>query len=177
MRTVALRLGTVVALGAMAFAGSALAGKHASYAVEIQEIRERVLPPPGERHSLRDDVKDVFTCRPWLVMFVLTLLVFTMLVVRGSSSNYFFAYYLDQPEVMAFLQRLGLGGSAGAATGWSAVLDSLGLLVRPDGSNAAAVGLSLFFVVGSLVQIAGIVASSTRSGSSRRAYLPASTFA
>ena len=48
---------------------------------------------------------------------------------------------------------------AGAATGWSAVLDSLGLLVRPDGGNAAAVGLSLFFVVGSLVQIAGIVAS------------------
>jgi len=39
------------------------------------------------------------------------------------------------------------------------VLDSLGLLVRPDGSNAAAVGLSLFFVIGSLVQIAGIVAS------------------
>jgi glycoside/pentoside/hexuronide:cation symporter, GPH family len=92
-------------------------------------------------------------------MFVLTLLVFTMLVVRGSSSNYFFAYYLDQREVMAFLERVGLGGSAGPATGWSAVLDSLGLLVRPDGSNAAAVGLSLFFVVGSLVQIGGILVS------------------
>jgi Na+/melibiose symporter-like transporter len=38
-------------------------------------------------------------------------------------------------------------------------LDALGLLVNPDGSNAAAVGLSLFFVVGSLVQIIGILFS------------------
>jgi Na+/melibiose symporter-like transporter len=82
-----------------------------------------------------------------------------MLVVRGSSSNYFFAYYLDQQSIMAFLSTFGLGGTAGVATGGSAVLDALGLLVRPDGSNAAAVGLSLFFVVGSFVQIAGILVS------------------
>jgi Na+/melibiose symporter-like transporter len=44
-------------------------------------------------------------------------------------------------------------------TGWNAVLDAFGLLVRPDGSNAAAVGLSLFFVLGSLVQIVGIACS------------------
>ena len=35
----------------------------------------------------------------------------------------------------------------------------LGLLVSPDGSNASAVGLSLFFVIGSLVQIVGILVS------------------
>jgi len=39
------------------------------------------------------------------------------------------------------------------------MLDALGLLVKPDNSNAAAVGLSLFMVIGSLVQIAGIVVS------------------
>ena len=127
--------------------------------ITFATTRERVLPPPGQKASLREDVKNVFTSRPWVVMFVLTLLVFTMLVVRGSSSNYFFAYYLDQPSVMAFLGTFGLGAAAGEPTGWNAVLDSLGLLVRPDGSNAAAVGLSLFFVLGSLVQIGGIVVS------------------
>ena len=39
------------------------------------------------------------------------------------------------------------------------MLNSLGLLVNPDGSNAAAVGLSLFFVIGSLIQIIGIIFS------------------
>lgn len=127
--------------------------------ITFATTKERVLSPPGERHPLKDDLKDVFTCRPWLVMFVLTLSVFTMLVVRGSSSNYFFAYYLDQESVKAFLGTVGLAGLGGEATGWKAMLDALGLLVKPDNSNAAAVGLSLFFVVGSLVQIGGIIVS------------------
>ena len=128
--------------------------------VTFATTRERVQPPPGERHPLRDDLKDVFTCRPWLVMFILTLLVFTMLVVRGSSSNYLFAYYLDQDRIKEFLGAVGLAGiGSGPVTGWKAALDGLGLLVRPDGSNAAAVGLSLWFVLGSLVQIGGIMVS------------------
>jgi Na+/melibiose symporter-like transporter len=127
--------------------------------ITFATTRERVAPPPGQKASLREDVRNVFTSRPWMVMFILTLLVFTMLVVRGSSSNYFFAYYLDKAEVMAFLERAGLGARTGEASGGSAVLGSLGLLVQPDGSNAAAVGLSLFFVIGSVVQIGGILVS------------------
>ena len=128
--------------------------------ITFASTRERVLPPPGDRHPLRDDLKDVFTCRPWIVMFVLTLLVFTMLVLRGSSSNYLFAYYLDQGRIREFLGMAGLAGlGTGSLTGWRAALDGLGLLVKPDSSNAAAVGLSLFFVVGSVVQIVGIIFS------------------
>ena len=56
--------------------------------ITFATTKERVQPPPGDRHPISDDIKDVFTCGPWIVMFVLTLLVFTMLVVRGSSSNY-----------------------------------------------------------------------------------------
>jgi glycoside/pentoside/hexuronide:cation symporter, GPH family len=127
--------------------------------ITFATTRERVQPDPRQKSSLRADLRNVFTCRPWIVMFVLTLLVFTMLVVRGSSSNYFFAYYLDQQQIKGFLSEFGLAGSAGPVTGGRTVLDSLGLLVNPDGSNAAAVGLSLFFVVGSLVQIVGILFS------------------
>ncbi len=125
--------------------------------ITFSTTRERIQARPGERHPLSDDLKDVFTCRPWIVMFVLTLAVFTMLVVRGSSSNYLFAYYLDQNQLREFLGRMGLTGGGGGM--WHAALDSLGLIVKPDSSNAAAVGLSLFFVVGSLVQIVGIMFS------------------
>jgi len=128
--------------------------------ITFATTKERVLPRPGERHPLSDDIKDVFSCRPWIVMFVITLLVFTMLVVRGSSSNYLFAYYLDQGQIREFLGRVGLAGlGSGEPTGWMAALDGLGLLVKPDSSNAAAVGLSLFMVIGSLVQIVGIIFS------------------
>jgi Na+/melibiose symporter-like transporter len=127
--------------------------------ITFSSTKERVQAAPGKRHPLKDDLHDVFTCRPWLVMFVLTLLVFTMLVLRGSSSNYLFAYYLDQDRVRQFLAGVGLAGLGGEATGWKSALDGLGLLVKPDNSNAAAVGLSLFMVLGSLVQIAGIMCS------------------
>jgi len=128
--------------------------------ITFASTRERVFPAPGQKSSLRADLGNVFTCGPWIVMFVLTLLIFTMLVVRGSSSNYLFAYYLDQHQLMAFLSKLGLaGGGAATVTGWRWVLNALGLLVNTDGSNASAVGLSLFFVAGSVIQIPCIIAS------------------
>ena len=127
--------------------------------ITFASTKERLQPPPGEKHSIFADFKDVFSCGPWVVMFVLTLLVFTMLVVRGSSSNYLFSYYLDQEQIRQFLGKFGLAEGASISGIWASTLNALGLLIKPDGSNAAAVGLSLFFVIGSFVQIVGIIFS------------------
>jgi GPH family glycoside/pentoside/hexuronide:cation symporter len=128
--------------------------------ITFATTRERIRPDPKQKSSLRADLKDVFTCGPWIVMFILTLLVFTTLVVRGSSLNYLFTYYMDQSSIQAFLEKVGLGAIGTGTVGFGKMaLDSLGLLVKPDGSNASAVGLSLFFVAGSLVQIIGILCS------------------
>jgi Na+/melibiose symporter-like transporter len=94
------------------------------------------------------------------MMFLLTLFVFTTLVLRGSSTNYYFAYYLDQPQLKAFLGQIGLSSvSTGDLTLWQSALDSLGLISKPDGSNSASVALSFFLVSGCLVQIVGILFS------------------
>jgi Na+/melibiose symporter-like transporter len=70
-----------------------------------------------------------------------------------------FAYYLDQGQIREFLGKFGLAQGASVSGAWASTLDSLGLLIKRDGSNAAAVGLSLFFVIGSFVQIVGIIFS------------------
>jgi GPH family glycoside/pentoside/hexuronide:cation symporter len=128
--------------------------------ITFATTRERVQPNPSQKSSVAADLKDVFTCGPWLVMFVLTLLIFTMLVVRGSSLNYFSNYYLDPSAVRAFLDQVGLASiGTGPVTGWKSALDALGLLVKADGSNAASVFLSFFFVTGSVIQIFGIMFS------------------
>ena len=128
--------------------------------ITFSTTRERVRPDPKQKSSLSADLKAVFTCGPWIIMFILTLMVFTTLVVRGSSLNYLFTYYMDQAAIRDFLAKVGLGAiGAGEVTFWKSALDSLGLLVRPDGSNGSAVGLSLFFVIGSLIQILGILSS------------------
>jgi Na+/melibiose symporter-like transporter len=88
-------------------------------------------------------------------MFVLTLAYFTMLVLRGTSLNYMFTYYLEPTAIRGFLDKVGLAASA-AGTETKGILDYMGLRVRPDASNAVAVGFSFFQVVGSIVQLIGI---------------------
>ncbi len=122
--------------------------------------RERVLPNPEQKPSLKADIKNVISCKPWLAMFVLTLMIFTMLVVRGSSMNYFFTYYMDPGSLREFLDRFGLAtAAAGDHSAWRSVLDALGLQVKADSSNASAVGQSFFFVLGSIIQIICILFS------------------
>jgi GPH family glycoside/pentoside/hexuronide:cation symporter len=79
------------------------------YLITFLTTKERVLPNPRMKSSIKDDLKDVFTCRPWVMMFLLTLCVFTTLVLRGSSMNYYFAYYLDPVQLRSFLGTVGLG--------------------------------------------------------------------
>src|SRR5208282_650053 len=66
------------------------------YLITFATTRERVLPDPKQKSSLKGDLRDLVTCWPWVMMFLLTLFAFTTLVLRGSSMNYYFAYYLDQ---------------------------------------------------------------------------------
>lgn len=129
--------------------------------ITFATTRERVQPDPRQTSSLGEDLKNVFTCGPWLVMFILTLLIFTMLVVRGSSLNYLANYYLDQKAIRAFLDQIGLATApaAGGASMGTQTLDALGLVVKADGANAASVFFSFFFVAGSMIQIAGILLS------------------
>jgi len=129
------------------------------YFITFATTRERVQPDPRQKSDFKQDVRDVFTCRPWLMIFILTLLVFTTLVVRGTCLNYYFAYYLDPERIRVFLDRFGLASAGAGSAGWKAPLDALGLLAKPDGSNAASVGLSFFFDAGSILQIIGIIFS------------------
>lgn len=122
--------------------------------------RERVEPPPEQKPSLKEDVKNVFGCKPWLAMFILVLMSFTMLVVRGSSTNYLFTYYMDPAAVRSFLDHFGLAAvAAGEGSAWHSFLSVLGLQVQPDLSNASSVGQSFFFQVGSVIQIICILFS------------------
>jgi glycoside/pentoside/hexuronide:cation symporter, GPH family len=124
--------------------------------VVFATTKERVLPNPQQKQSIKEDVKNVFGCKPWLAMFILTLVVFTMLVVRGSSLNSLFTYYIDHPSIGRFLEGWGLMAPAtGEVTGLRVILtqDWMNLLIRPDYSNALAVGFSFFNVLGSVVQI------------------------
>lgn len=134
----------------MAFFGLGIV---AANIVVFASTKERVFPNPEQKPSFREDAGNVLGCRPWLAMFALTLACFTMLVIRGSSLNYLFTYYLNPGAVRRFVEHIGLAAPKGPLGTGATVLSWFGLLVRPDASNAAAVGFSFFSVLGSVVQI------------------------
>lgn len=124
--------------------------------IVFSTTKERVLPNPEQKPSLKEDIRNVFSCKPWLTMFILTLTVFTMLVVRGTCLFYFFSYYLDPTAIGDFLRGWGLTApTSGEVTGLRTILTEkwFNLLVRPDHSNAVAVGFSFFNDLGSVVQL------------------------
>ncbi len=127
--------------------------------VVFSTTKERVLSNPEQKPAIKEDIKNVFSCPPWIALFIFTLLIFTTLVLRGSSLNYLLKYYMDPAAVTAFLGQIGLSAGTGEPSAWRTALDGLGLLVKPDYSNAASVGLSFFSVLGSVIQIGCILLS------------------
>ncbi len=66
--------------------------------------KERVIPKPEQRSSLKEDLADLFKNRPWIIMLVTTTLVFITLAMKGGSYVYYFESYVDKAELTSFLE-------------------------------------------------------------------------
>jgi glycoside/pentoside/hexuronide:cation symporter, GPH family len=63
--------------------------------------KERIHPPKTQQTNIRQDLKDLFRNKPWILIAVATVFQLLYAVMRGSSTPYFFKYYvLDQRLVI-----------------------------------------------------------------------------
>lgn len=119
--------------------------------------KERITPPANQKTSVKQDFKDIVSCRPWKTMFILTLFLFTTLAMWGSGMSYYFNYFVDKDALFYFLGNIGLVSEGSEPTGViHKILDAFGLIVY-DNSQVFAVGFSLFNMVGQLVTLAGVI--------------------
>tara|TARA_R110000868_G_scaffold137115_2_gene350563 strand:+ start:27546 stop:28985 length:1440 start_codon:yes stop_codon:yes gene_type:complete len=68
--------------------------------------KERVVPKPDQKSSLKEDLADLFKNKPWVIMLVLTTLVFITLALKGGAYVYYFENYVDNTQLKAFLDPL-----------------------------------------------------------------------
>ncbi|HMC01990.1 MAG TPA: MFS transporter [Flavobacteriaceae bacterium] len=68
--------------------------------------RERIVPKPEQKSSLREDLGDLVKNRPWLIMLTLTTLVFITLAMKGGSYVYYFENYVDKSRLEVFIQPI-----------------------------------------------------------------------
>ncbi len=81
------------------------------FAVTFLTTRERVLPDPSQRSSVKQDFADLARNGPWIAMFFLTIFIFITLAMRGGVMLYYFKYYLDREDLFSIFNVCGLGAT------------------------------------------------------------------
>lgn len=65
--------------------------------------KERIVPTPDQKSTLKEDISDLVKNRPWIIMLTLTVLVFITLAMKGGSYVYYFENYVNAEKLDAFL--------------------------------------------------------------------------
>ena len=115
--------------------------------------RERVVPTAEQKSSVRQDVADLAKNRPWLVVLLITILVFVTLALKGGTYVYYFQYYLDDAAMAAFLQDIGFNRFI---AGLNATLTGIGLTGFQWPEDATTSAFSLFNAGGIIFMVVGI---------------------
>ncbi len=130
------------------------------FLITFLTTRERILPPPEQKSSPREDFAGLLHNGPWIVMFGVTLAHFIYVAMRGGTMFYYFTYYVDGEQLYRFLEKFGLGQAGAGPSGvLRYLLETFGLVVNETRSNVASVGFSFFQMSQQLVTILGVVAS------------------
>lgn len=107
--------------------------------------KERIVPKPEQKSSLKEDLGDLFKNKPWVIMLLLTTLVFITLAMKGGSYVYYFKNYVDKERLTAFI---------------SPILHFLsGIGINFFGEDPVSAGFGLFNAGGIIFMIVGITLS------------------
>lgn len=113
--------------------------------ITFLSTKERIVPKPEQKSSLKEDLGDLFRNRPWVIMLTLTTLVFITLAMKGGSYVYYFKNYVDKESLTAFVAPI---------TGF---LSGLGM--NFFGEDPVSAGFGLFNAGGIIFMIVGITLS------------------
>lgn len=107
--------------------------------------RERIIPKPDQESSLKADLGDLVKNKPWIIMLVLTTLVFITLSMKGGSYVYYFKNYVDKESLTNFINPI------------TQFLSNAGL--NFFGEDPVSAGFGLFNAGGIIFMIVGITLS------------------
>ncbi len=86
------------------------------FAITFSTTTERVQPTQAEPSSVRQDVADLSSNRPWILLFFLALIIMGGITLRMTSAAYYFKYVVNRPELLAtFVPAYLLAAAAGTA--------------------------------------------------------------
>ena len=104
--------------------------------------RERVVPTPEQKSTLKEDLSDLIKNKPWIIMLISTILIFVTLALKGGSYVYYFENYVDKAALASLISPV------------TKALSSVG--INFFGSDPVSAGFGLFNAGGIIFMIVGI---------------------
>ena len=111
--------------------------------------KERIKPNPEQKHSLKQDIADLISNKPWVTMFLAFVVMFIFLAIRNGILVFYFKYYLDIPSMMPFLDSINKGTFG--------LMERLGMAGKDIDISGSFFGITNLF--GQLACILGIIVS------------------
>ena len=115
--------------------------------------RERIIPKKEQESTVKQDFIDLSKNRPWIIMLLVTILVFITLSLKGGMYVFYFKYYLDPFAQAAFLNDIGFNHFIFYVNN---ALKEIGLSGLQWPKDVATTAFSLFNAGGILFMIIGI---------------------
>jgi sugar (glycoside-pentoside-hexuronide) transporter len=78
------------------------------FIVAFLTTKERIQPNPQQRSSLSQDLSDLFSNGPWIVLFLATLFYFAAIVVRGNVMLPYFRFVSGNVDLFSWFNGFGL---------------------------------------------------------------------
>lgn len=72
----------------------------ALFLVTFFTTKERVKPPKNQNSNVGDDILDLLKNKPWVILFLLAMIIMITLTLRNSSAPYYFKYFVERPDLM-----------------------------------------------------------------------------
>lgn len=84
--------------------------------ITFLSTKERITPPAAQKTNPIDDIKDLIANKPWLILFVLSMIIMMTITMRAGSAYYYFTYFLERPDLLgAYLGLQMVAYAVGAA--------------------------------------------------------------
>lgn len=77
------------------------------FLITFKTTRERVQPPKDQKENLKEDFKNLFKNRPWVILFFVGIISFIMFAMQNLSIAYYFKYYIGNEENVQLFNVIG----------------------------------------------------------------------
>jgi GPH family glycoside/pentoside/hexuronide:cation symporter len=75
--------------------------------ITFKTTKERVQPPKAQKNSLKEDIRNLFSNKAWIILALVGIISFIMFAMQNAAIAYYFKYYLGRENNVQLFNVIG----------------------------------------------------------------------